>query len=418
MDESDVIGEGTYGCIHKPSLECSGQKSIDYTNKVSKVIDSKHGQSELKEYNNISKIDVDSKYYMGVPIKCRLKNTKKNKMSIDKCENVKLKKAFQKNISSLSLLIMDDGGINLKEFAKANRDNGDNTEMELFFIELQRIFHGLLVFNQHKLLHYDLKPQNMVYNSNNHRVNLIDFGHMRTLTKALNESSKSKNHLSVFHWSYPFESFFLNKANYNYFLKYSESEKVGFYQTILQKTKDLQRISGGEGTRKQEKSIRAEIVNFDEVADEIVGFLGYITTNVSSEQVMRITDEYMQDFYNLLMFVIVPNEYNNFVKKSLNTMDSYGLGFSIIYILNNIGPRMKNKDFINQMHILAYNMTTPDLRKRILIEDALTEYTNILNNSGLLTKYGASPSIFQLTTDPYCPPSKKYNATKKKCVKK
>jgi serine/threonine protein kinase len=417
MNDSDVIGEGTYGCIHKPSLECKGRKKIDYTNKVSKVFDRAHAESELKEYNDVSKIDPTSKYYMGVPLKCQLKKTQKNKTSIDKCENSKLKRAFEKNISSLSLLVMMDGGVNLKEFAKHNTDSGSNSELELFWIELQRMFYGLRIFQKHNILHYDLKPQNMVYNEKTHRINFIDFGHMRTFKKAKSDSSKSKNHLSVFHWSYPFESYFLNKVNYTYFADYSDQEKIGFYQTVLQKTKEQMRVSGGEGTRNKEGSIKKVIVNFEEVADEIVGFFDYITSSMDELHRTQITKQYMEDFYNLLNYSIVPGGYNDFVKKSLRTIDSYGLGFSMLYVLHHVGPIMENQDFVKHVNELGYKMTTPDLRKRIELEDALREYVEILNNSGFLVKHNVGDSYSILSSEPECPTGKTYNVTKRKCVK-
>ena len=418
MSDSDVIGEGTYGCIHKPSLECKGRKKIDYSTKVSKVIDSRHADSELKEYKMVSKIDSESKYYLGVPTKCKLKKTKKNKTSINKCENPKLKKAFEDDVSSLSLLIMDDGGIHLKEFAKKNEYSGINSEMELFWIEMQRMFYGLSLFQKHGIIHYDLKPQNIVYNDTTHRANFIDFGHMNTMKKALSDSAKSNNYLSVFHWSYPFECYFLNKVNYTYFAEYTEEEKIGFYQTVLQKTRELQHIRGGEGTRIQEKTIKPVIVNFDEVADEIVGFFDYITSSMDKLQIEQITYQYMEDFYNLLMYSIVPGGYNTFVKKSLSTIDSYGLGFSILYVLNHVKSRMENQEFVTRVSNLCYKMTTPDLQKRILLEPALNEYVGILNESGFLEKHDTHESFNSSSVKPLCPSGTKYNITKKKCVKK
>ena len=32
----EVIGEGSYGCVHRPSLECN-RENINYKNKVSKI---------------------------------------------------------------------------------------------------------------------------------------------------------------------------------------------------------------------------------------------------------------------------------------------------------------------------------------------------------------------------------------------
>ena len=154
--QASVIGEGTYGCIHKPSLRCKGNKKINYTNKVSKILKKEDANAELKEYKIISKIDKETQYYLGVPTKCNIKNTQKNKNDLDKCENNKLKSAFVHDINSVSLLVMKDGGINLKEFAKKNRDNGKNHHLELFWIEMQRLFHGFAILQKHNILHYSL----------------------------------------------------------------------------------------------------------------------------------------------------------------------------------------------------------------------------------------------------------------------
>lgn len=134
--EASVIGEGTYGCIHKPSIRCKGNKKINYTNKVSKLLKKEDANAELKEYKIISNIDKETQYYLGVPIKCNIKNTQKNKNYVDKCENKKLKSAFVHDINSLSLLVMKDGGLSLKEFAKKNRDNGKNNDLELSLIHI------------------------------------------------------------------------------------------------------------------------------------------------------------------------------------------------------------------------------------------------------------------------------------------
>ena len=413
--ESSVIGEGTYGCIHKPSLKCKGNKKINYTNKVSKILKKEDADAELKEYKIISKVDNETQYYLGVPIKCNIKNTQKNKNYLDKCENNKLKSAFTHDIKSLSLLIMKDGGINLKEFAKNNKHTGTNRELELFWIEVQRLFHGLVVLQKHNIVHYDMKPQNIVYDKTRNRVNLIDFGHMRALRKILLDSKKSKNVLSVFHWSYPFESFFYNKANYTHFSNYTEDEKENFYKQIANKVNELQLSVGGEGTHKKERSIKKDMVNFKDVAEEIVGFFDYIVNHSDKDSVIRTIETYMKDFYNLLFEVIVPGKYDEFIRNSIKTMDLYGLGFTLIYVINKLESVMENREFITKVKSLGYKMTTPDLRKRISFEDAMHEYETILETTGILHKHGMHKMRYKESD---FSPIKSYNITKKRFVNK
>jgi len=412
--QASVIGEGTYGCIHKPSLRCKGNKKLNYTNKVSKILKKEDANTELKEYKIISKIDKETQYYLGVPTKCNIKNTQKNKNDLDKCENNKLKSAFVHDINSLSLLVMKDGGINLKEFAKKNRYNGKNHDLELFWIEMQRIFHGFAILQKHNIVHYDMKPQNALYDEKIHRVNLIDFGHMRNVRKILNDSKKSRNVLSVFHWSYPFESFFYNKANYSHFSHYNEDEKENFYQHINEKVNELQLSVGGEGTHRKERTIKKEIVNYKDAAEEIVSFFEYIVNHSNKDSVIQTIETYMKDFYNLLFEVIVPGKYDEFMKTSMKTIDSYGLGFSIIYIINQLETNMENREFITKIKSLGYKMTTPDIRKRMGIEDALHEYEGILESSGILQNHRMHKMKYK---ESECSPGKLFNTTKKRCIK-
>ena len=46
---SEIVGEGSYGCVAKPSLKCTTVH--DYTNKVSKIMTTRDAKSEQKKWN-------------------------------------------------------------------------------------------------------------------------------------------------------------------------------------------------------------------------------------------------------------------------------------------------------------------------------------------------------------------------------
>ena len=46
---SIVIGEGTYGCVHKPPLLCEGE-TVAENNKISKLMTTADATKEMKEY--------------------------------------------------------------------------------------------------------------------------------------------------------------------------------------------------------------------------------------------------------------------------------------------------------------------------------------------------------------------------------
>jgi hypothetical protein len=61
-----VIGEGSYGCVHKPPLLCEGKKTSDPST-VTKLMVKTEADKELKEYETMMKIDPKNKFYLGKP---------------------------------------------------------------------------------------------------------------------------------------------------------------------------------------------------------------------------------------------------------------------------------------------------------------------------------------------------------------
>jgi hypothetical protein len=122
----------------------------------------------------------------------------------------------------------------------------------------------------------------------------------------------------------------------------------------------------------------------------------------------------MKDFYNLLFEVIVPGKYDEFIKTSIKTIDSYGLGFSLIYIINQLETNMENREFVRKMQTFGYKMTTPDIRKRIGVQEALHEYETILESTGILQKHRMHKMKYNNNE---CSPGKLFNTTKKRCIK-
>ena len=116
---SKVVGEGTYGCVLKPPLKCvtnTKTKHLDYNDKVSKIMVDRDAKNEEKEYNNINNIKGLDKYAITAPIYCKpLENTDFDD-SVKNCTNERVQRAFRKKNHSLSMLLLQDGGINIKDF--------------------------------------------------------------------------------------------------------------------------------------------------------------------------------------------------------------------------------------------------------------------------------------------------------------
>jgi serine/threonine protein kinase len=363
---SAVIGEGAYGCIHKPSLTCKENKIQNYKNKVSKVLNKSKAKIELEEYTSIDNADKSHEYYLGKPVECSVDNTPTNIQAIEKC---KKGAELLKNLGDLSLLVMDDGGVNLKDYADimsnwpATPENVDKTER--FFIEFHRIFHGIGVFIEKGILHFDMKPQNIVYIAETGRMNIIDFGLTVSLKDKLAEIEASTNGMARYHWSYPFEFFFLNKNEYETFAKIPKPKKEEYYQSIL-------REIGGVPDADASKAFRS--------------FISFIMDETTDSDTFS---EHMSGFYQTLVVELTMKNYKNFIKQSITSVDVYGLGIALLYVLKNTKHLLKEKlhtDLCN----LGNSMVSAHLSKRITAPAALAQYETILSENGLMEKYKIS----------------------------
>ena len=348
---SEIIGEGTYGCVHKPSLKCTRKKQ-KYDNKVSKLMLHKDANEELKENILISKIDKNKDFSLGKPDKCKPAKTKRNLASINKCED------FDKNdVKDYSLLIMTDGGTNLKQFAKKMHELHNSSEnqkkMEIFWIETLRLFYGLLKFNESDIIHYDIKPQNIVYNSETNRLNFIDFGFMTTKDNVKSKIKKSDYNLAIWYWYYPFENMLLNYNEFVDFVNKSTENKKKIMELLKEKAKKTN-----------------DTEHFSE-------FYEYVGDEIKSSNDSKFIE---------LLLKLKMNDYKRLMEKSLDSVDSYGLGISLYYTLRKT-LHLIPSELAQSLKDLFENMVTASIYQRYTPDLLIEKYESILEDSGLLKKH-------------------------------
>jgi serine/threonine protein kinase len=349
---SVVIGEGAYGCVHKPSLKCKNAPVMSYEGKLSKTMDGKHAETELKEYDVIDAIDPELQYHMGKPKACSASNDADTIRAIDKCKYIK-----SKDIANLKLLIMKDGGLNLADYLYDIKSR-TKEEIEMFLIELHRVILGVKVLNENGVVHHDLKPQNIVYNPTEERMNFIDFGHMTMAETLKNRSIQSRNTHAVSHWSFPMEMMFQNKKNYMEFAKLNAEQREQLFPQI-------------RGSMK----------------DHIITFLTYITNMLPKDKALEMNVFLKEQFYDFFVNDLTSDKYNEFLLKSINTTDVYGVGFTILHILGPIKHVLHPMVYEVLMN-LCLNAINPKVSDRCDADFLLKSYESILTDSGILSRHG------------------------------
>ncbi len=67
----EFIAQGTYGCVVKPNYKCD-ETDVSSKNKISKLFATESNMNEeIKENNNLTKIDKENKYFYKIYKGCK-----------------------------------------------------------------------------------------------------------------------------------------------------------------------------------------------------------------------------------------------------------------------------------------------------------------------------------------------------------
>jgi tRNA A-37 threonylcarbamoyl transferase component Bud32 len=359
-----VIGQGSYGCVHKPSLKCKRKPKQNYTNKVSKILAKRSAEKELNEYKKVVLADKKKKFYLGIPDACVMDEKDADNMSaIRKCH---IGDSILHSLNNYKLLIMEDGGMNLEDYTNTmkswNKSEMSTDNCEKFLLETLRLFAGLAEFENNDLVHHDLKPQNIVYNEKTNRVNYIDFGLMETKSKLLNDARMSNYKWSIFHWSYPWELEVLDRNMFDKCLK----------STVTQDSMVNQ--------------INQDIKNNTGLSRHIENFFYYSLDRSSKSEFLGERATYIFDYEITLKRDMKEMGYNEFLEKSMGTIDVFGLGMALKYWFHVAKKHLSPMTVFNLEAILS-KMVTARLAYRLTVDESLFLYEQFIEDSGLLDKH-------------------------------
>jgi serine/threonine protein kinase len=362
------VAEGTYGCVYRPPIKC--KNGIKYPNgKISKLMTRRAAIKEEKEYKLIKKADKKQKYYPGPPIRCDPDPVDAtNEMTPGEC------KLFEKdpNINKYNLLIYNDGGHDLKQFIEHELDNylaaGSQEQTDKFFLNAYNLFQGIKLFLANNILHHDIKPQNIVFDSANHRFNYIDFGLIEQKSKMVNGIIAGNNHES-FHLSYPLEFGFLDSV------KDYDFNKITNFSPLQ---KDFIKILNDPAYENKSNKYGIKPRSFQTV-------FKYMEDRIHPFSKTK----FINQMFDGLVFCKAYYTFPEFVEKLLKNTDIYSLGFTLNHVLNSFFDKgaITRADYIKYSKLFR-KMCSPNLngRTEYSIDEYADEYERILTETGVLSR--------------------------------
>ena len=342
MIGGDKIGEGSYGCIYHPAINKDGSETDNkkYVSKIQK--NNKYANNEKTMGELITKIDGYINHFAPIVKKELLKTTKVKKDFFKECS------ALKDSDKNDSLIIMKMEYINGDDFIEyLIKNKGSIDIVKNLISSYTHLLTSIKLLTDAKLIHYDLKGDNILFNKDKEIPIMIDFGLSINMNELINQSisiEKLKKYFYVYgvdYYVWPIEVHYLC-----YILHVNENPS------------------------------REDI---NKICDEFVKENVALTLNFSNSFIQSYKKKCVKILEGLNTY-----DFSSRVNKVLSywyTWDNYAL--SIIYLLFvyylNINGYLKNDLIIYFSEMLLTNIN-PDSSERLNVVETKSKFTEFLYN--------------------------------------
>jgi len=159
-------------------------------------------------------------------------------------------------------------------------------------------------------------------------------------------------------WSYPFEFPYLNKDKYMKIAEFTAKEKQEYFASLVEK-----RMNDSSS----KISISCHI------------FFDYILRNYDEKKRQHVIETYFNDFQNFIKYEMKAANYNEFLDKSIRTIDLFGVGITLQFMLCYSGDYFESEK-IAALEECFFNMMRPNVIYRYTIQEAIEAFTKIMDS--------------------------------------
>jgi len=206
---SKLLSQGGFGCIYYPGLKCNGKSEYN-KNVVSKL--QKNDETSANEINIgkiIMKIRNYELFFLPVVSSCPVNIKSIDSKLLADCEIVKdkdKKDKDKKDKDKKGYVLMEINYVNNKSFFTILIDMYSSKKhiivglIENYTYLLESI--GVLL--EHKIVHYDIKSENILYDKNTHLPIIIDFGVSINMTGLMSALASTHNYSDLDKYFYTY----------------------------------------------------------------------------------------------------------------------------------------------------------------------------------------------------------------------
>ena len=432
-----IIGKGSYGYIYFPSLICKtniciySKQKFHLKNKVSKLLEKPDAWDEMKKYQIIANIDTESKYHLG-----QLYLSAPSTENFIYVQHQKDTYHFIQNPENYRLIIMNYGGVSLHKYGKKVYTSWDiatdSSELAPFFkqnhekilkmwYETIRLIQGLHCFIQNRIIHHDIKTSNILFMEKHNRMNYIDFGMLQHMRDIYIQGYNNKYTYAIFYYNMPPELFFYNKERFDTMKSCTDEERKSTFDGFCKKTTTIvddydtidytMSFMDALDLTKREYNLKVlqqfeDFIQKDDTDNQFskllpwsqyksaslpnipshsnhqshkptwwgIGMLPDKKKSSNDSSTISTLIEHFREF--MMTGHLKYDNYDAFMKASMETFDIYSLGVCLMHLLLQTG-RFLEKPIAVQLYNIILRMMDNNLATRISISELTVEYANI-----------------------------------------
>jgi serine/threonine protein kinase len=185
---SKLLAQGGFGCIFKPGMYCSGDsRGNKYVSKL--VVFDESARNELILSHRVKKIENYKRYFVPAISYCHV-----NKQIFDKNNLGKKCNIYQKKKQANFILIKLDylNSVDIRSFF-INYNNRISNNIFIYISLYKKLLIQIKKLQSANIVHYDLRPNNILISNTTFNPFIIDFGISIYITKVLNIIYNHKN---------------------------------------------------------------------------------------------------------------------------------------------------------------------------------------------------------------------------------
>ena len=425
MKGGKLIGYGSYGCVFDPPLLCEGEteRKDGFISKLLRKTDAKDEQKENEKINNI---DPDFKWHLRSYNSCMPKLPKGDDLAhtcpviSDKTKIAILNENAKKGTDNSMLklyrnVIQEHGGTSVTKYINQTVEKKTSVEVKHkqlidLILQSENLLLGIKELYEKDMCHFDIKPDNVVYNEKTKRFNFIDFG----LTRKIN---KVKDFPSLYraYWVWPLDAWMCYNPNYKSYIipMLIPPPNISPFKSAV-----MMRHETSYG-KEVAKTFVANYKNSNpyidclNTGDKIKSYLDYIKANGYDNLVRKISesiDTYSLGIVYLMMMVSFTGiKFNN---NSPFLLDSKSKYYNELNAINDLIKVMVHSNSLERMRAPDVYKYFIDTIKPILLGKTVTTSTKHITVT-------SAPDMLpsgKIVTTKVCPPDKILNPSTNRCV--